>query len=166
MLYLLKKFHSVKTHNTDHFNTHKITDDLNTEFPTNITPEKIICDIAEHEDNNLQHFYQQTFHNQKKFGIDCCNHLLNGKKAVWAIAPTQSGKTGSMISLAFHASKHNIFSYLRHILPKNGFYKPETDSLLISKTEFYTETNWILSFKPFLIFQKHTILSSLLMKLS
>ena len=108
MLHLFKKFHSVKTHNTDHFNTHKITDDLNTEFPTNITPEKIICDIAEHEDNNLQHFYQQTFHNQKKFGIDCCNHLLNGKKAVWAIAPTQSGKTGSMISLAFHASKHNF----------------------------------------------------------
>ena len=97
MLHLLKKFHSVKTHKT-----------TDAEFHTNFTPEKLICDIAEHEDNNLQHFYQQTFHNQKKFGIDCCNHLLNGKKAVWAIAPTQSGKTGSMISLAFHASKHNF----------------------------------------------------------
>ena len=103
MLTLFKKIHT--THNTHHFNTHKIKD---AEFPTNFTRENFICDIAEHQDNKLQHFYQQTFHNQKKFGIDCCNHLLNGKKAVWAIAPTQSGKTGSMISLAFHASLHNF----------------------------------------------------------
>ena len=103
MLTLFKKIHT--THNTHHFNTHKIKD---AEFPTNFTRENFICDIAEHQDNKLQHFYQQTFHNQKKFGIDCCNHLLNGKKAVWAIAPTQSGKTGSMISLAFHASLHHF----------------------------------------------------------
>ena len=106
MLHHFKKIHT----------THKTTDD---ESHTNFTREKIICDIAETHEDNLQHFYDQTFHNQKKFGIDCCNHLLNGKKAVWAIAPTQSGKTGSMISLAFHASLHkfktqHIFVFTPH----------------------------------------------------
>ena len=114
MLTLFKKIHqspkytkrfAPKLNNDFH---DKITHNFNADIQHNFTRENFICDIAETHEDNLQHFYQQTFQNQKKFGNDCCNHLLNGKKAVWAIAPTQSGKTGSMISLAFHASLHNF----------------------------------------------------------
>ena len=75
-------------------------------------------------DHQLEHFYNRdTFDNQKQFGRDIYDAFKNRNLThVLAIAPTQSGKTGSMLAIAreFNQSKHmqvpidNIFIFTGH----------------------------------------------------
>lgn len=70
-------------------------------------------------------FYKKrTFHNQQLFGKEIFNNYVNNNQLIHtlAIAPTQSGKTGSMLSLIHHfsvKSSHfvphsNIFIFTGH----------------------------------------------------
>ena len=62
-------------------------------------------------DNDFQNFYEKnTFDNQKLFGKQIYESFLDlHLLTVFALAPTQSGKTGSMLSAInqFYNSKEN-----------------------------------------------------------
>ena len=63
-----------------------------------------------HEDSNpFEEFYfRDTFDNQRQFGLQIAKTFLDlTKLIVLAIAPTQSGKTGSMLSALYHFYNHS-----------------------------------------------------------
>lgn len=53
-------------------------------------------------------YFHNLFQNQKDFGQRIFNNYIDNKSLIHtlAIAPTQSGKTGSMLSIVFHAISH------------------------------------------------------------
>ena len=70
--------------------------------------------------NPMEQKYKDTFQNQRKFGKDVANCFLDKKVVnVLALAPTQSGKTGSMVALCYEClnrqelavPKDNIFVF-------------------------------------------------------
>lgn len=73
--------------------------------------------------------YRKTFPNQRKFG----KHIYEAFKrasSCLAIAPTQSGKTGSMIALATEFLKHN------HYTPQNVFiFTPHSSCEWVTQTQ-------------------------------
>ena len=74
--------------------------------------------------NPLQQHYEQLFPNQKQFGNTIFNNYVDNLSLIHtlAVAPTQSGKTGSMLSIMYHALSHkthgvpieNIFIFTAH----------------------------------------------------
>lgn len=72
----------------------------------------------------LQFYNTQTFDNQKQFGQLIADSFIDNQKLLqlFAIAPTQSGKTGSMLATMFHfmdkpflnLPKQNIFIFTAH----------------------------------------------------
>lgn len=69
--------------------------------------------------NPLQSVYEKTFSNQKEFGKQIAGEFENNLKllTVLAVAPTQSGKTGSMISLLYECFQ----SHCLNMHPENVF---------------------------------------------
>lgn len=73
--------------------------------------------------------YKTTFPNQRKFGAHIFQTFKNVSSCL-AIAPTQSGKTGSMIALATN------FLKLNHYTPQNIFiFTPHSSCEWISQTQ-------------------------------
>ena len=69
--------------------------------------------------NPMQSVYENTFSNQKEFGKKIATEFENNLQllTVLAIAPTQSGKTGSMISLLYECFQ----SHALNMHPENVF---------------------------------------------
>lgn len=69
-------------------------------FDTSLMRQHFDC-ITPHSDSDILSFYNKnTFHNQRQFGSQIYNMFLDMNLThVLAIAPTQSGKTGSMLAL-------------------------------------------------------------------
>ena len=54
------------------------------------------------------HYFHDIFPNQKEFGQRIYNNYIHNQSLIHtlALAPTQSGKTGSMLSIIYHAISH------------------------------------------------------------
>ena len=73
-----------------------------------------------YKSNPFQNFYDlHTFPNQKQFGLQISNQFANNLNLlkILAVAPTQSGKTGSMLSTIYHFLNNPILS-----LPINNIF--------------------------------------------
>ena len=70
-------------------------------------------------DAEFLHFYKSnTFQNQKEFGENIFNSFMNlNLLTVFAVAPTQSGKTGSMLSTIQH-----FYNSEQHHVPLNNIF--------------------------------------------
>ena len=63
--------------------------------------------FPKYKENPIKDHYEQTFENQKSFGKKISNMFEqdNSLYNVLAMAPTQSGKTGSMIAVVYEFSE-------------------------------------------------------------
>ena len=76
------------------------------------------------KNSQLDSYYFKLFENQQKFGHTIFNQYVQNQSLIHtlAIAPTQSGKTGSMLSIIHHAVSHhshgvpieNVFIFTPH----------------------------------------------------
>jgi hypothetical protein len=85
-------------------------------------------------DNSLEHDFQQLFPNQVQFGKDIYTKFLDRSvHTILAVALTQSGKTGSMLSVMHHMLTH-IPLPLQHIFIITGH--SSVDWLVQTKARF------------------------------
>ena len=96
-----------------------------------------------------RHVDYHVFQNQLDFGKNIADLFLDRNTLhVLALALTQSGKTGSMLSVIQHCLAHpdlslpsSNISSLPDTPPPNGFYKPKIDSHYIYTATSSTATN-------------------------
>ena len=118
---IYKKTKNIKTHNQRQQLYNAIKDNFNrldnsmTRAHFNYMPPK---------NSPLDSYYFKLFENQQKFGQTIFNQYVLNQSLIHtlAIAPTQSGKTGSMLSIIHHAVSHqthgvpieNVFIFTPH----------------------------------------------------
>lgn len=79
---------------------------------------RVLRRFPAYKTNPISEFYEKTFENQKQFGRSIANAFENMELLhVLAMAPTQSGKTGSMVSVIYEFLKHPMLR-----LPKSHIF--------------------------------------------
>ena len=116
-----KKTNNIKTHNQRQQLYNAIKDNFN-QLDNSMT--RAHFNYVPPKNSPLDSYYFKLFENQQKFGQTIFNQYVLNQSLIHtlAIAPTQSGKTGSMLSIIHHAVSHqthgvpieNVFIFTPH----------------------------------------------------